>query len=569
MAGERGTGRANPLPRQWPMAALFAILVVALWLRLRGLAFGLPALLDPDEPIFVLIGLKLLKEGTLNPGWFGHPGTTTIYTMALVEAGVFLSGQWSGRFPDVHSFTTALFHDPGFIFLPGRVVMVIFGLSTILLTYRLARDLFGVPTALLTAALLAIDPLHIRYSQIIRTDMQATVFVLLTLLAAVRVVRTGRLRDYVLAGIWLGIACATKWPSAMAAAGVFCAAALQSRRDRGAAIRGAAVFGLVTVASCIAVSPYLVLDFPTLVSNLHGEARPIHLGGTGHGFLGNIWWYLSTPLATALGGAGLALALAGFVLGTRARPVFGIVVGSTAAALLCSISVQHLIWERWVVPSLPLLTIAAAYATWWLIGWVRAWRPALATPAALSLFAAVGLPPLLTANAQAAERATDTRRLATAWARAHIPAGSVVGIEYLAFDVLSAPWRFIYPAGDRGCIDVRANLTGQVTVAKVGQWRRSRPIVDFGGVEAAAAATCRADYLILSNYDRYLAEATRFPDAIANYRRIVAGGRQVAHFEPRSGTVGGPSVRIIRLPRSPAVPVEDTARRAVAVQRAD
>lgn len=533
-------------------ATLAAIIALAFAMRLRGLDFGLPALLDPDEPIFVLIGLKLLKEHTLNPGWFGHPGTTTIYSLALMEAGIVLAGKATGRFPDTQAFTDALFHDPSVVFLPGRVVMLLGGLLVILLAYRLARRLFDTRTALLTAALLAIDPIHIRYSQIIRTDMQSTIFVLLTLLAATRIVERGTLRTYLVAGMWVGIACATKWPAGTVAAGVLGAGALRVRLDPTewrAVLRRLGAFMVMALASCIIISPYLVLDFATVVSNLNGETRVVHVGATGNGFLPNIGWYVANPLCDALGICGVALALVGLVAGARRQPVFGYVIGSTTGILLFSIAVQHLIWERWVVPLLPLLTIAVAYATVSLVDHVRKRFPRLTVPVAVAVALLVVLPPLRVANAQAAERAVDTRRLATAWARQHIPPGRTVAIEYLAFDVLSAPLRFVYPGGSQGCFDPRAFVTRHVTVSTVGSWHSSRPIVDFADIEAGRAASCRADYLILANYDRYLAEHARFPTEIANYRRIAAGGRTVAVFKPRAGKVGGPIVRIVRLPR--------------------
>ena len=535
----------------WHVLPIAVIIIAAFAMRLRGLNFGLPALLDPDESIFVLIALKLLKEHTLNPGWFGHPGTTTIYSLALVEAGIVVVGTLTGGFADTTAFSKALFHDPAVAFLPGRVVMLISGLIVILLAYRLARRVFDPRVALVTAALLAIDPIHIRYSQIIRTDMQSTIFMLLTLLAAMRIVERGSLRTYLVAGMWVGIACATKWPAGTVAAGVAGAAVLRIRLEPSeyrTVLRRLGGFALMAVASCVIVSPYLILDFGTVVSNLHGEGRAVHVGATGNGFLANIGWYLGNPLCDALGICGLALAAAGLVAGARRQPIFGYVVGSAIGAFFVSITIQNLIWERWVVPLLPLLTIGLAYATVALVDKVRTQAPRFKLPVAIALTLLVAVPPLRVANAQAAERAVDTRRLATAWAMQHIPAGNTVAIEYLAFDALSAPWHFLYPGGNRGCFDPRTFVTRQITVSTVGSWHSSRPVVDFADIEPNRTASCRADYLIFANYDRYVAESGRFPTEIANYRRIAAGGHEVAVFTPRWGSVGGPIVRIIRLP---------------------
>ena len=536
--------------RLWQRMALAAIMIVALAFRLRSLNFGLPALLDADEPIFVLLALKLLKEHTLNPGWFGHPGTTTIYSLALVAILVVVTGLMTGRFAEAGDFARAIYANPTVMFLPGRVMIMFCGLLTILLAYNLARRLFGIPAALLTAALLAVDPLHIRFSQIIRTDMQATIFVLLSLTAAVSIIAHGRLRSFLVAGIWLGLACATKWPSATAAAGVVGAAAYRAlcyREERARMAQYLALFGATAVVTLLTVSPYLMLDFGTLAANLRGEGRPIHLGATGGGLIWNFGWYLYHPLRDAFGLAGLAAAAVGLVWGARRKPQFAWVILPTIAAFSLSISAQHLVWERWVVPLLPLLTIATAAGAVMLANYVRQFYPRYFAPLALVGIVLLIVPPIRVTEAQAAERANDTRRLATAWAGAHIPAGSAVTFEYLALDVLPRDWRFLFPMGVSGCLDGRALLTGQVTVARVGASRASKPIVDLGGIDAGHAESCRGDYLILTDYDRYLAEQARFPEQVANYHRIMAGGQLVAIFRPRAGAIGGPIVRIIRL----------------------
>ena len=57
--------------------APFAVMALALALRLHGLRSGLPAINDPDELMFQLGALKMLSGKTLNPGWFGHPALIT------------------------------------------------------------------------------------------------------------------------------------------------------------------------------------------------------------------------------------------------------------------------------------------------------------------------------------------------------------------------------------------------------------------------------------------------------------------------------------------------------------
>jgi len=543
----------QPSDRLFAFLALL-ILCLAVVMRLDGLRFGLPALLDADEPIFVLTSLRLLRDHTLNPGWFGHPGTTTIYALAVIETMTYMAWHLVGRFGATHDFAHAMYTDPSIVILPDRIFILVCGLLTILLTVRIAQRLFGARVGLVAALLLAVDPLHIRYSQIIRTDMHATVFVLLEILAAITIVQKGRTRDYLLAALWLGFACATKWPAAAVVAAVVGAAALRWHQHRGETMTIAcnlAFYFAGSIAALFMASPYLFLDYTTVLDNLHGEARPFHLGATGYGFLGNLGWYLTGPATTAMGVAGVMFAAAGIWLGSRNSRIFLAILVPIFIVFMAMICAQALIWERWLVPLLPLLTISAALGIVGIAETARArFGDSAARVALLAAIATAILPTLATARTLSGERTVETRQLATQWARAHVAPGETVTIEHLAFDVVGEPWRFLYPVGDKGCVDVRANLTSEIGYSTVGKWRGARPVVDIGTVAPDKLASCRADWAILSNWDRYRAEPEHFQAEIDNYDRYVRDGHGivVATFSPVRGSVGGRVVRIVRFP---------------------
>ena len=540
-------------PRIWLGVAIAAVLALAVVLRAQAIDFGLPALLDPDEPIFLLLAFHLLNDQTLNPQWFGHPGTTTIYCLALIEIATYGFGHVAGWFADPAAFGKALYTDPAIVVLPARWFIVLCGLATIALTYKLGKRLFSPQVGFVAMLMLALDPVHIRYSQIIRTDMQATVFVLLVLLMAAAILRRGHWRDYCLAGIALGLAVATKWPAAASIVGVFGAAALrawQHSDERSQVLLRTIAFGAVSVVTLLVVSPYLVLDYQTFLQDMQGEKRPYHLGATGSGLFGNIGWYLRGPLLDALGPLGGLAALAGLVVGARRSPAFAVIVLPVCLAFMLMISAQALVWERWIVPILPLLSIALGAAA---VAAYQFLRERLARPLAYSITvvaAAAALVPVALAGQEfARERSNDTRLLATQWAREHIAAGSTVTVEHMAFDALQQPWTFLYPAGDAGCVDARAALQGKISYSDVGGWRGSRPVVDIGTVAPAQLFKCRGDFAILVNWDRYLAERDRFPAEAANYARFTQPGEVVATFTPKPGERGGPTVRIVRFGR--------------------
>lgn len=526
-----------------------AVLLVAFALRLHGVDFGLPALNDPDEPLFMMTAFEMLAKGSFNPEWFGHPATTTLYGLALVMLGVAVVGIGSGRFADVEAFGKAAYLDPGLVWLPAREFIAVCGVICVLLVYRIGKRLAkenggGERMGLVAALFLAVNAVHIEYSQIIRTDVMATVFMLLATLSALAILREGRLRDYVLAGVFVGVACATKWPAALVGASAICAGFYRLRQGHREWSRLAAL-AIAAPVTLFVVSPYLLLDYQTVVYNLSHEARSFHPGSTGGGFLPNLVWYVTDPLLTSLGWAGLAIALVGMVWPLRRDWAVAVLPG--ALIYLVSICAQALIWERWIVPLLPFAALAAARALFALGGLIRARfdrpLPWIEAVAALALI----VPMLDAARISVTERTHDTRQAAGAWARAHIPAGRTILIEHAGFDLMQGGWQFRFPLGSAGCVDARAMLSGSIRYSEVEQRRTGSPIVDLGYVDPKLLPTCRADYAIVTHYDRYLAEPAHFGAEIESYRRVLAGGRERAVFRPVPGASSGPIVRIVEL----------------------
>ncbi len=546
---------ATPSPRT---LAIAGIAVLAWYLRLQGINFGLPSLLDPDEPIFMIIALKLILNHTLNPGWFGHPGSTTIYSLALVEIAVFVSGYLSGQFANAAAFASAVYHDPGIMFLPARYLMVGFGVLCVVLTYLIGRRLFDARTGLFAAALLATNPLHIKWSQIVRTDVHAGVFMLLCILASIAIARRGRLIDYIWAGAMIGLATATKWPTAVIAFAPLCACAyriVDRKAEPARELRFLAVSVLAAPVALFIASPFLVIDAFTVVRHVSGEEQLHHLGATGGSMMWNLGWYIADPLGRSMGVLGLVFTAAGAVIiAARHRVALATLLVPTLVFLLLICS-QRIIWARGIVPIVPMLSVFAAVALCHVGDWIGArvgrlpaivWQVALAT--------AMLVPMLVTAHAEANERRHETRSIAAIWAKAHIPAGSRVVIEHLGFDMVDQPWTVLTPAGHVGCVDAVKHLKNTIGYDAIDGWRSGKYIVDLGTIDPGRLETCRAEYAILSDYDRYRAEAPFYREELGIYAAFLHGGRLLKTIRPVAGQSTGPVVRIVGFAAAKPVP---------------
>lgn len=536
----------NPDKRSWSI--LLLILVAALVLRLATIDFGLPALNDPDELMFELGAMRMLRGLTLNPGWFGHPATTTIYVLALVDIGAFGAAWLTGAATSVKAFGALVYANPGWIILPGRVAMALFALGTIVLVWRLAGRFAGNVAGLVAAAVLAVSPVHVTYSQIIRSDMMACFFMLLCIDAATTIAQDGKPATYRWAALWWGLAIATKWPFALAGLAIAGATLVVVRSRRVTPTRGlmlaAGATGMALIV-LVGASPFLVLDHATVLRNLRGESQLHHLGATSEGIWWNLRWYATGPILTGLGWAGLLLSLCGVARLLRHRVAASVIV-PVAVSFVLILSTQHLVWERWALPLLPLAAILAGIAVADLVRASQRWRSRAILPVFIvAILALVLVPSVMRVRADDRARRTDTRQLAAAWAHTHVAPGSTVLVEHFAFDMLAEPWRFLFPLGDAGCVDARAFLQGKVPYAVIESARGARSNVDYGTVAPSERATCRTDVAILTQADRYRREQSRFPAEYDAYRMLIQQGRVAAIFKPQSGQIGGPVVTVI------------------------
>lgn len=542
------TARNSPWKVLTGPAGLCLILLVAVLLRLDGVGFGLPALNDADEPLFMATAVEMLSKSTLDPGWFGHPGTITFYSLMLVVLLVGGFGILTGRFADFDAFAAAVYTDPGIVFLPARLLMVAFGVACVWMTWRLGKRLGGDRVGLVAAAILAVNAVQVEYSQIVRTDVQASLFMLLCAQSALAIARDGRRRDYLFAGFFAGLACATKWPGAVIGVAVI-GAYLCRRRSGVAEWRDLAFSGFAAVATLFIVSPFLLIDHATVLRNLSGEARPLHPGATGGGLFDNLGWYIAGPFFSSLGIGGLLLVGGGLIWGAGDRRRWAWVILPFCLIFLGVVAAQSLRWERWIVPLLPFAALAAARALCAMADVLPAPRARIALPVALGLLL---IPMVATERLEAAGRRHDTRQIASAWLRDHAPGGSRILIEHPAFDLLDEPWQLLYPMGSAGCVDVHDMLAGRISQSDVEDRRQGGAIVDVGHVDMARLDSCRADFAVVTNHIRYDADPVHYREALRRYDRLLEGGRLRLVARPVPGISSGPEVHVVELADPPA-----------------
>jgi hypothetical protein len=194
---------------------LVLIALIALAVRLPGVfGQGWPFCFYDDETGNIARSLRFGALGTLDPNWFNKP--TLGYYLWFIAFGFYYAvGRLLGWFPDAQSFGVSYFEDPSTFLGIGRVVTLLFGVLTVLMTARLGRLLSGrKDVGLFSALILSVAMGHVASSQQVKLDVIAAFFTTWMMVGIVGVFNQGRRSSYLWAGFAGGLGMATKYYSA-------------------------------------------------------------------------------------------------------------------------------------------------------------------------------------------------------------------------------------------------------------------------------------------------------------------------------------------------------------------
>jgi tetratricopeptide (TPR) repeat protein len=399
------------------LLAIALIGFAALVLRVWALDFGLPSWLHPDEFSFVFLPLNFYG-GDLNPHFFTYP-TFHYYLLSLVYLAYFL---WENVFGAGHSFEQFIalnyFWDRSQLMGSARLLSALYGAGTVVWVALLARRVAGGGAArfagLAAGALLAVGVVHLRQSYLAGVDAAMTFYFVGAVWAAVRLLASDRLRDYLLAGALVGLAAACKYPGALAGIGVIAAHLISGRRLW---VWNIWLAGLVSAGVFVVLSPYILLDFSSFETYFSAQVGQMHRGRGGD--LGRGWWYhLHFSLVVNGGWLALLLLALGAVETLRRRRAEGLVVLAAFLGYYAIMGSGQTVFTRY---ALPLMALQAVLFGGYL---ARIEKQAVR----ILLLALTLAQPLHASWYQVHLLAQeDTRIQARAWIEANVPAGAVLG----------------------------------------------------------------------------------------------------------------------------------------------
>ncbi len=406
------------------LVALVGLFVAALVLRLVGLKTGLPYVYNADENSHFVPRAIGMFGHSLNPDYFINPPAFTYVIHALFAV------RWG---TDPASIGGAFAADPTGAFTIARGASAFLGALAVPLTAIAGARLFeDRRVGVVAGALLAVAFLPVHYSHFALNDAPTLAPLALCLVGVAGIYRTGRTREYVLAGVALGVAIATKYTAGIVLVTVVAAAFASPVAH--ARIRNLAFALALMGAGFLAANPYALLDRHTFWDGIQKQTDTAGEEGGKLGLANSSGWtyYLGTftwgfgwlPSLLAVGGIGGLIA--------RHRRL-AIVLAPAPILLVLYLGDQSRFFARWMLPIYPILAIVAAWA---LVALVSRFRFRVLLPIAAALALAQGL--VFSVHNDAVMAREDTRQLARDWMVENIPGGTKIVVEPIAPDQWAA-----------------------------------------------------------------------------------------------------------------------------------
>jgi 4-amino-4-deoxy-L-arabinose transferase-like glycosyltransferase len=406
---------------------LMIVCALAVAVRLPGFASDLGHTpLDIDEERLAANVRHYFLTGEVRHEHIEHYPGAVFWLFAASSLLVFLRALNNGVLAAVHDAPIEMFAHA------ARLANIYVAAATVGVTGLVGSRLSGNAAALAAALLVAIVPLSVETTVLVRNDAGMVLAVVAATYAALAYYDTGKLAWIAASGTFAGLAGGIKYSAVFAIAPVLVAAlSVSTRRTR---IRAASV-GLLSFALALGISHHFIwADFPTFLRQV---ARQYAFTGPGHPWsIDNPAWFYVMTLVSAAGWPMLLLATAFTVYALSTRQARLWIFISFPLLYMWFMTQRDLQVARWVFPLVPFVAVAGSAA---LVAGLRRLIelvPSMSKPnrrvgmaglaTAVALIVVFGQP-LWAGTVSLSRRVTrPTHELTEAWIRQNAPPGTVV-----------------------------------------------------------------------------------------------------------------------------------------------
>ena len=456
-----------------------------------------------DEEHLVRNLAHFYKNRTLLPSHFNYP-TLFSYLSAVPTGAWVMVLHWAGVVPSVADFGVLHLLGSRLPLLPGRALSALFGAATILMVFRIGERFFDRRTGFAAGAALGFSGLHIQFSALALPDVTMTFWATCAIYFSLCALRSGAVRDFALAGAFVGLAASTKYNGGLIILAIM-AVLLIALRDRQALLSPRAWLNRYSVVAGVAFACAFLIGSPGWVLEPHSfwEALVYERSHMAEGHLGSFgipyghhlaaFWEWETTLAL-LFGAGVLRAIV-----RRSREVMVLLAVAVPSFILVGS------WQKRDLHYLLFLYPVLALLGGLLVSEISLWveRRAGRSLALLTVSSVFIVP--ICSSAISAWRCTreDSRWVAYRWIQSHIPEGSRMVVDWAYLPTLIT---------EENKRDWREEISQKFYDRCLAGIRTYR-LIDFE-YNPSWLREVEADYLVTSSYcyDRFFTTAPPPPD---------------------------------------------------------
>ncbi len=341
------------------LACAGALFLIALWLRLAGIGWGLPhegrhQSLHPDE---YLIAAITVASPYFQPNFYNYG--TAYLTLLKVGSDAGAVYGWVPTGEAVPEWQTLRG-----VHLTGRVISAVAGALTVVLVFLTCLLVTNLLGSLLGALALAVAPGHVVHSQFQTSDALGTLLCAVALYG----VASALGRDRANPSLWLGVGvlaglfAGARYSGIVLVPVVVVVALLEGRRLGGTPWRFAALATAGAALGFFIATPGVLLEWSAFVRDFTYESGHVREGhgivfaGTSSGFLFHIG-----NMMEAFGTVAMLLGVVGLALWARSRATMAATVCAFAVLYYVLIGSAEVKFLRYTLPLLVPLAMGLAY----------------------------------------------------------------------------------------------------------------------------------------------------------------------------------------------------------------
>ncbi len=405
---------------------LFLILFGGSLVRVWGINFGLPNIHIIDEQGIVYSAFYAAANNLRIADYTN--GQLIVYLISFEYGFYFIVGKFLGMFQQAEDLLISYLRDPTALFLIARLPLAAGGVLAVWTLFHIGNKFFNSRVGYISAFLLSFSFLHVKESHYLKEDVVSSLFVLLSFYFVLKM-RAGKVKDYVLAGIFFGLAFGAEYKAVVFLPVVFIAHILQRKM---ADFHKIFYFAISSLLTFLAINPYYIIEFNRTLESLlafsklqsviylsHLQGKPIW------------WWFMFDHIPQGIGYIFFIAAFLGFGIcmmrGRRERQYLLIPLVPITFFLTVDLwTKMH--FARYAMVTLPFFALGGAVFLDFVGSKIKNERKRnilLAVLAIMLIFPSF----LRTVKFDSLLTKPDTRIIAKEWFESTIPASSKVLVE--------------------------------------------------------------------------------------------------------------------------------------------